>query len=483
MNKKIIILSFPRISILLLVIMATACKKFVEIDPPVSQITAPSVYSNNTSAAAVMSGLYSTMNTNPGLSSGNVSIGYLEGLASDELKNFSSDPMLTQFYTNALTSASGASSNNYYWPEIYNEIHIANAVIEGLLNSKSANLSMFPQLMGEAKFMRAFLHFYAVNLYGDVPLITTTDYLANNKIARSPVSLIYQQIVQDLNDAKNNLSDNYLDQFGAETSARVRPNKGAAEALLARAYLYMGNKWDSAEIAATDVINNNVGYTIDSNLTQVFTGINNQEAIWQLLPVSPGYNTFDGYYYVLTSTPGTGQFSVGLSDSLVNAFETDDKRLANWVGTLTDNTTNYNYPNKYKIGVSDPGIPVTEYVMVLRLAEQYLIRAEARAQQGNIAGAQADLNVIRQRAGLPNTTANTKEDLLFAIAHERRVELFTEWGHRWFDLKRTNTLNAVMGTGGVCAAKGGTWSPDWALIPIPLGELQLNPKLTQNQGY
>jgi hypothetical protein len=119
--------------------------------------------------------------------------------------------------------------------------------------------------------------------------------------------------------------------------------------------------------------------------------------------------------------------------------------------------------------------------MMLRLAEQYLIRAEARGQQNNISGAQADLNVIRNRAGLPNTTAATQSDLLSAILHERQVELFTELGQRLLDLKRTNNVDNVMRV--VTPLKGGTWNSNWQLYPVPVSDIQKNPALVQNSGY
>jgi hypothetical protein len=123
--------------------------------------------------------------------------------------------------------------------------------------------------------------------------------------------------------------------------------------------------------------------------------------------------------------------------------------------------------------------------MVLRLGEQYLIRAEARAQQGKVTGAgsaEEDLDAIRTRAGLSPTTASTQAQMLDAILQERRVELFAEWGHRWLDLKRTNTIDQVMSV--VAPSKGGVWESYKALYPIPFNELLLNPKLKpQNPGY
>ncbi len=81
-----------------------------------------------------------------------------------------------------------------------------------------------------------------------------------------------------------------------------------------------------------------------------------------------------------------------------------------------------------------------------------------------------------------NYSDTSKINLLSAIQHERQVELFTEWGHRWLDLKRTNTIDAIMTD--ATLEKGGSWQPtDQLYYPIPLSELQRNPKLIQNQGY
>jgi hypothetical protein len=119
--------------------------------------------------------------------------------------------------------------------------------------------------------------------------------------------------------------------------------------------------------------------------------------------------------------------------------------------------------------------------MILRLAEQYLIRAEARAQQNNIDGAKTDLNAVRNRAGLLNTTANDKTEMMAAVLHERQVELFTELGHRWFDLKRTKAVDLVMNS--VTPIKGGTWQTTDQLYPIPVADIIRNSTLKQNPGY
>ncbi len=113
-----------------------------------------------------MTGIYSNMIASPALSSGNASISFLEGLAADELTNYySTIASYTQFYQNALSSSAAGASNSYFWKEIYQEIHVANTVIEGLPGSTGVTPAMKLQLDGEAKFIRAFYHFYAVNIY------------------------------------------------------------------------------------------------------------------------------------------------------------------------------------------------------------------------------------------------------------------------------------------------------------------------------
>jgi hypothetical protein len=242
-------------------------------------------------------------------------------------------------------------------------------------------------------------------------------------------------------------------------------------ALLARADLYAGN-WADAQTMADSVIANGTEYALSTDLNQVFL-LNSSEAIWQIPPVMEDVNTFAGTIFLLTGPPDFQQ-TVAMDSFLVAAFEPGDLRRSSWVGqTLT-----YYYPDKYKVSYA---ASVTEYLMVMRLAEQYLIRAEARTRQDDLAGAAADLNQLRSRAGLLPTNATTQPQLLAAIIHERQVELFTEFGDRWIDLKRTKTLDSVMRV--VTPFKGGVWNSYDSLLPIPASELQINPKLTQNPGY
>lgn len=451
-----------------------ACKKAVEVPPPTNSLIGSTVFADNKTATAVMTGLYNTMHAPANIADGTWSIGKFMATASDELVNHFIGVAATQFYKNALSSNPGT----YFWGHFFKAIYIANSTLEGVEQSETLKPAVKQQLKGEARFMRAFMNFYAVNLYGDIPLVTTTDYKINNRLERSPQAAIYKLIVEDLLEAKNLLTDEYMDANNLSTSEKIRPNKAAATALLARVYLYLKD-WKNAELQATALIDD-PAYHLEP-LNKVFLK-NSGEAIWQLASASPIFtNTMDGYYYTLKMAPAFANHN-SMTTWLYNAFEIGDARKAGWVGSFNTGTTTYYYASKYKN--SERSSAVTEYFMVFRLAEQYLIRAEALAQQDN-PDAVDDLDEIRDRAGLGVYAGGTdKASILNAIQHERQVELFTEWGHRWFDLKRTGTLDPLMsGVTGICALKGGEWSKNDTILPLPITEIAVNPNLKPNAGY
>jgi hypothetical protein len=483
--KVIAVLKIMPFALVLLVI--PACKKAIELGPSSTTLNRENVYTTDGGAQSLVSGVLSVL-SNSLYSGGSNGISILQGLAADELTTISGNVSMTgQFYTNSYSSL-----QNYYWPDIYRLIYSCNVGIIGVTSSSTISAPVKDQLVGELKFIRAYCYFYAYNLYGDVPLPLSGDYLVNNTILRSSTAAVQQQILLDLKDAQSTLPDGkYLTGTNSVTTDRVRPNKQAATAMLARVYLYLKD-WINAEAQSALLINSS-GYLLESNLNQVFLK-SSREAIWQLMPVRPGVNNLDAPQLVLTQVPDGSRDAFPLSTSLIESFEPGDGRSSNWIGKLrgpaigANPGQTYYFALKYKNFIaSNANNPVTEYPVLLRLAEQYLIRSEARAQQGNIAGAVADLNMLRRRAressdGLPDLSLTlSQSDCLTAIAHERRIELFTEQGHRWFDLKRTGQIDAVMEKAAV--AKGGTWSPFKQLLPIPATEININRNLIQNPGY
>ena len=162
-------------------------------------------------------------------------------------------------------------------------------------------------------------------------------------------------------------------------------------------------------------------------------------AIFQLKPKAEGHNTEEAISFLFSIAPPP---AYALSVNLIQAFELGDLRREFWVSEVNDGNQNYYHSYKYKAFDLLGG--TVEHSVIFRLGEQYLIRAEAKAKQGNINGAAEDLDKIRNRAGLINTNAQDIESLMAAIIHERRIEFFTELGHRWFDLKRNGMADEVL---------------------------------------
>jgi hypothetical protein len=451
---------------LLLFVFCTGCEKFLDIDNPKTQTVTPTVYSSDATAQSAISGIYSYMVSIRSFAAGGTgSVTMLAALSADELvaSGFAGD-MYRMFQANTLLPITPDVKSSI-WEPGYKLIYFANALLEGLNTSTAITDSTKRQLQGEAKFIRAFCHFYLLNFFGNIPLVTTTSYTINNAAKRTDTNAVYQQIIADLKEAQTLLANNYAWSGGE----RIRPNKWAATALLARVYLYTGN-WVKAEAEATAVINHTALYNLVSEPNAVFLK-NSNETIWQLKPVEAGKNAYEGGVFLFQGTP----VYVAFPATILTIFEASDKRAANWVGSDASSGTTYYFPYKYKIDESPTPI---EYSTVLRLAEQYLVRAEARAQLNHVAGAQADIDQIRTRAGLGNTLAGDKASLLLAIEQERKIEFLVEWGHRWFDLKRWNRANAVLGP-----IKGADWQTTDVWYPIPQTEIQNNPNLTQNDGY
>lgn len=457
-------------------LMIASCKKFVDTGNPKTSVTGEIVFSGDITATAAMTSIYGRMmSTNGYFASGNQSsIASLAGLSSDEWIYTGADQYTKQFNENALQPDNGLV-NSHLWKEPYQFIYIANKVIEGVHDNVKISENVRNQLEGEAKFVRAFCHFCLMNMFGAIPYVTATDYTENSTISQSPATEVSNRIIEDLESAATLLSDDYMNARNTAGTERVRPNKATAHAMLARAYLYAG-QWDKAEELATQVIED-PKYSL-CDLAEVFLK-NSSEAIWQLQPVTNGLNTWEAYTYI---QPGTPYFAI-LSETQLNAFEPGDQRKKEWIA-IDSSGTPYAYPFKYKIQFD---AEVKEYSMVIRLAEMYLIRAEARIQQDKITEGIADINVLRQRATditadpveqlqqLPGTL--NKEEALDTVLHERQVELFTEWGHRWFDLKRTGKIDNILSI-----TKTG-WITTDQLYPIPQDEMQFNPTLKQNDGY
>jgi hypothetical protein len=469
----------------LLCLVSPGCKKFLDIPLPVDEISGSAAYSTDRSISAVITNIYgSFVPTLPAQSifdgAGN-GVGYTTGLYGDELQllppavNANASARDRDLYINAALGA----DTGMPWIKLYELLYQTNLAIEGIKSAKSV-LQYKDQWLGEVLFLRAFMHFYLVNLYGDVILANSTGFKDLANASRVPKAEVYKLVITDLLEAQRLLTPDYKDASGKITLLRCRANKSAATALLARVYLYTGD-WANAEAQATSII---PLFSLPAP-ADVFLKAS-QETILSLQPFD-FVKDYTAYYNLMPDAlPATSSFSsyvtVSLNPALATGFETNDLRKTAWVRTVTRAAgplaaaeTRY-FSKKYKTSIVN-----TEYIVMFRAAEQWLIRAEARAQQDNLTGAKEDLNRIRTRAGLGSSPAVSKAELLTAILKERRAELFLEVGHRFFDLRRTGTLDAAMNV--VAPQKGSVWNTQKQYWPIPDQDLIYGPNLTQTPGY
>jgi len=442
----------------------TSCKKLIEIPPnPISEIPNSAMFADSSSIMSAWAGIYVAFGPSQrNFYSANVTIA--TGLTSDELAVPANSLDIT-LLNNTILNTNGTAASN--WRDAYKNLFRINSCLENIDGTNVISQTLKNQLIGEAKVARAYTYLHLVNLYGGVPVVTTTDYQVNKALPRASADAVYDQILADLNDAKRLLMNDY------PSEGRARPNKMVASALLARVYLYRG-QWNNAELAAGEIINSGA-YSL-ANLAEIFLKGSN-EAIWQLPSNGTFAQTAEGFTFV--ANPFNSRVpAYYLSPFMLASFDPADLRMTQWTGVKSLSGTNYIYPAKYKQRTLE-GAPAEDYVLI-RLAEMYLIRAEALAHQGKTTDAIADLNKIRnpERVGLPVYSGPVAEaDIVAAVMRERRIELFCEGGHRWYDLKRTGTIDQVLG------AEKPNWQSTDALFPVPATELILNPFLVQNPGY
>jgi hypothetical protein len=440
-----------------------SCKKIVAIDDPIDQLPSKNVFGDSTTIESSINGLYVQQVTTSfsGFLNGNVTL--YPALSGDEVLNTASSASFDPFVNNELSS-----SQTLAWANPYNIIYSCNLILEQL---EEAPLNSRYKLRAKAEvlFIRALNYFYLVNFYGGVPLSLSSDYRLNAVLYRSSQKEVYDQILSDLKAAQLYIGE-------ANFSSKVRVNKWTISALLARVYLYLED-YQSAAAESTKVIESN-RFTLP-DLSGAFVS-GSPEAIYQFLPpVNQIFGVAEAYRFIPSSSSVKPTFVI--TESLLKAFESIDERKNKWLAFNTLAGVRYYYPSKYKVRSVVSGATKPEYNVVLRLAEMFLIRAESNIFLGKSTDAIADVNTIRKRALLNEIDPSqsfSKQQLLDIVYHEKQIEFFAEWGHRWFDLKRTKRVDNVMSQ-----IKGGKWQSTDTLYPITLSEIQQNPNLVQNPGY
>lgn len=415
----------------------------------------------------------------------------LSSIASDDADKGSSpgDTGSDKDLMDALTYNASTPSTSEIFAANYEGINRCNQALSIIPQLDKADSALRARLLGEAKFLRAFMYFTLVKTYGGVPII---DHLPNPsseedrvmQLTRKSSEEVYAYIENDLNDAVAALPN----KSAYPASERGRASKGAAYALLAKINLYQEN-WQKV----VDNCNLVTGYSIVSDYASMYrlAGENDAESIFEIqgtgsVPAKgiSGYSNTQG-------ARGAGGWGWGFntpSVSLVNAYEEGDVRKEATIifaGTtlydgrvvpLTVENPRYNY-KAYSSAFTD-GWETDTNIKYLRYAEVLLMKAEALNELGLTTEAIPLLNQIRTRAGLANTTAVLQGDVRTAIWKERRVEMAMEHD-RFFDLVRTGQAQAAFAVDGKTFVTG-----KHELFPLPQAFIaQTGGLSTQNPGY
>lgn len=434
------------------VVVSSCSEDLLDLEP-VDSLSSNSVFVNQQGANAAVLGMYS------GLAGGN-NLGFRMNVVGDIASNdvshtgsFNTWRDLDLKNWDAVNGEIGA-----IWSSAYNNINRANNIIQNVDGIDMAQ-ALKDQYKGEALFVRALNHFNLANYFGDVPLVlraTAAPIDESYFVSRDPKSTVLQRVQQDLTDAISLLPATY----SSNNNTRHRATRGAAQALLARLYLYTGDYANAASTASAVI--SNTSYSLGS-FENMVASKGTQEAIFELFFDANNQNPVTFWY----GRNNGGRYEFGVTESLWNAYSAGDLRRAS---SIREEAPGVFVNFKYRDNTTG-----TDGVHVIRLAEMYLIRAEARVRTGDFAGASEDLQVIRRRAfndqTIVVTLPNDVEQAINIILEERRLEFAFE-GHRWHDLVRTGR-----------AASEFELPAFRTLLPIPLNARDVNPNLTQNPGY
>lgn len=441
----------------------TSCKKFVEIEPPINNFVASTAYDTDELVKSNIAGLHS-YNFIVGSGYYDTDSHLFPGMSADEISYYTS--LYDEFLDNNIQDIN--TINRRMWSAPYKTIYQSNLMLRALEKATNISAPVMAEALGTAKFFRGLALMNLSSLFGDVPIILTTDVKESSVIPRSPRTAVYAQAIKDLTEAKVH--------FKGIVKSNLYANEKSTTAILARVYLY-DKQWQKAADAATELISGSLKGTLTlEDVPKVFLRTS-RETI--LAISSDGSNKSSvNYTYGGTLYLPVLRTIYNITPNLINAFEAGDLRRTNWVGTFSGAGVTTYYPFKYKLKASPSNAALAEDQVLIHLSEMYLIRAEALAQLDRPADAVPDINAVRLRSGLKDlSTSLNKSDVLLAVEQERRIELFSE-GHRWIDLTRTGRADAVLG-----AYKGAKWKSTAAFYPIPSKERELNPNLTQNAGY
>lgn len=413
------------------------------------------------------------------------------------------------------------------WQEPYKCIFRANSILENTSESNVPDQAIRNGFLGQAYFMRAFSHWYLLNLFGNVPLVTQTPQSDEDFFpSQTPADQVWAQIIDDLEQAESLLPATWSDGNAG------RPTSGAATALKGKSYLYQG-KWEQAHIALQKVVDSGIYSLLPAAEYADNFGTaneNNSESVFELQFLGienfswgvdvPGVGTMGNYhidYAPPTKSPDQGHFvnswvkdlfeangdvvrrnatiaydypgSTGYGGTPFTTDFADDIALAGVEGMEPIFTRKY---AGMDVGERDDvdflGTNVGNNWRIIRYSDVLLMLAEALNEDNKTGQAEGPFNLVRTRANLATVSGLSQSDMREAIIDERVLELTGE-GHRFFDLVRWGLADDYLGTTSLHGAhpkslSNGTFTPNRdEYVWIPVSELSANPNLDQNLGY
>ncbi|MGL1888685.1 MAG: RagB/SusD family nutrient uptake outer membrane protein [Reichenbachiella sp.] len=445
---------------------------------PTSAIGADAFYSNDAELEAGVINMYDGIQGVNSTSTNDlhsVQIEYqITEMRTDNTRSKSGEGEAAQFDQFAVESTNGVVAD--YYASYYNIIFRANTVLAYLGNASEAKAAQFE---GEAKFVRAYAYFNLVRLFGDIPLVTETvgaeDY--ESQFTRIATNDVYAVIVSDLTTAAANLDNSY----------KNRASQAAAQALLAKVQLTLGN-YSDAQVLLEEVINSGE-FSLEGSFLDIFYSEGNDETIFAVGFASDNSNDSQNFSAEWLNSVGRTSGLNYVTANVRDAFTAFGGDRSSYSYRLDQAQTTQYQVVKYlpngdeALGIdptsSDPTLAGNDWI-VLRYADVLLMHVEAvLAGRASVSSAEAvaSFNEVRSRAGLDDATTITKTDLL----NERRVELAFE-NHRLFDLIRMGEAESVLGA--FASSNGDTFTANDLLLPIPQNEINLSKEImSQNPGY
>lgn len=484
-------LKYNLIAIVLLGFSFSSCSDFLEQNPQ-TDLSENDFYKTADDILSAVNGAYSSLQE--GDIYGNW---YVFGeIPSDNTRNQLSGSVTTQNEFDQFYIDTQNSMIANFWKAAYKVINRTNTIL-GRIDGIEINTELANRYKLECKFIRALMYFNLVRVYGDVPLVLKEISISESyDILREPKENVYNQIIADLKEAQD-LPVSY------STAEDGRATQGAAKALLANVYMTL-HKYAEAETILAEIINsgryslleNTPGSLNIDGYKNVFSPVNHnsKEGIFEIQFLKGGYG--EGSNYANNFAPensGTNVVAVGGTGGnnipemdIYNAYEEGDLRrdFSMSLGYYDNRKNNEWVESRYVCKFMD--VPyqnndASNNYPVIRYADVILMYAEALNQNGKTAEACKYLNMTRRRGFGYQTTETSPVDLqttdkaqfALMVEQERRVELAFE-NHRWFDLIRTGRAVEVM------RSKGFSLNETNLICPIPQKQIDVNPKLTQN---